>query len=521
MRPPVSGLRPGLENACWQCTQRAVLRHERRVFFSKSSLPRASAATVPVQRFSASYFLSNALLARVNGNQDARRLGNTVASSLDRSNDPATSTEAPRPARAADSTVATAAASLTPDNTLLPHRRRQAARRNAALPQTAPSDPNDAPTANLPPDASAALAAAAARHPADSLRRKLSALLSLSKPRLTVLVVLSAMVPYALYPVPAFLSSSVLHDAAPSLSPLTLLFLTTGTTLCSAAANALNMLYEPDTDAKMSRTRARPLVRRLLTTRAAVLFAVGCGLTGTGALYLGVNPTVAFLGALNIALYAGAYTPLKRLSAANTWVGAVIGGIPPLMGWAAGAGESATADGTWRELLFASDGSSVGGWLFAGVLFAWQFPHFMPLSWGIRDEYRAAGLRMLCWVNPARNGRVALRYSLVFIPLCIGLCAAGVTEWSFAVTSAPVNVWLAREAVRFWRLEGHKGSAKGLFWASVWHLPVVLVLALAQKKGMWGRVWRSVVGEPEEEEEEGEWEDDEEDQGGVVSERVL
>ena len=364
---------------------------------------------------------------------------------------------------------------------------------------------------SLPPDASSRLADSAAAAPADSLRRHLSALLSLSKPRLTVLVVLSAMVPYALYPVPAFLasSSSTLAAAAdiPSLSPLTLLFLTTGTTLCSAAANALNMLYEPDTDAKMSRTRSRPLVRRLLTTRAAVLFALGCGMAGTAALYLGVNPTVAFLGAANVVLYAGVYTPLKRVSAVNTWVGAVVGGIPPLMGWAAAAGESATGDGTWRELLFAGDGSSLGGWLFAGLLFAWQFPHFMPLSWGIREEYKAAGLRMLCWVNPARNARVALRYSLVFVPLCLALCAAGVTEWSFAVTSLPVNLWLVREAVKFWRYEGYKGSARSLFWASVWHLPVIMVLALAQKKGMWARVWRSVAGEPDEDEyeDDAEW----------------
>lgn len=367
---------------------------------------------------------------------------------------------------------------------------------------------------SLPPDASSLLAADAASHPPSSLRRRLSALLSLSKPRLTALVVLSAVVPYALYPVPAFLASDALAAAgAPSLSPLTLLFLTTGTALCSASANALNMLYEPDTDAKMSRTRARPLVRGLLTRRAALLFAAGCGAAGAAALCLGVNPTVAFLGAANVALYAGAYTPLKRLSAANTWVGAVVGGIPPLMGWAAAAGESAgVADGTWRELLFAADGSSLGGWLFAALLFAWQFPHFMPLSWGIRDEYRAAGLRMLCWVDPARNARVALRYSLAFVPICLGLCAAGVTEWSFAVTSLPANAWLVWEAVKFWRYEGHRGSARALFWASVWHLPVIMVLALAQKKGMWARVWRSVAGEPIEEDDD---EFDDDDAGAV------
>lgn len=313
-----------------------------------------------------------------------------------------------------------------------------------------------------------------------------------------MLVVLSAMAPYALYPVPAFLTPEI---AAPSLSPLTLLFLTTGTTLCSAAANALNMLYELKTDALMSRTRTRPLVRKLVSTRAAVCFALGCAAAGILALHLGVNPTVAFLGFANIVLYAGVYTPLKRVSAVNTWVGAVVGGIPPLMGWAAAAGESAVGDGSWRELLLAPDGSSAGGWLFAAILFAWQFPHFMALSWGVRDEYRAAGLRMLAWTNPARNARVALRYGLAFIPLCVGLCAVGVTEWSFAVTSLPINLWIARDSLRFYKTQGHGGTARSLFWASVWHLPVVMVLALLQKKGMWGRVWRSVFGEADAEDD--------------------
>ncbi|KAK4246582.1 mitochondrial Protoheme IX farnesyltransferase [Corynascus novoguineensis] len=459
MRPPIQRLplRPGVfEKVCWQCTHRALRQAdwapraagatiEGARPLSRSALPPAPAVAsgLPRHRFRAGFFLSNALLARFNGTSQQQQQQ-----------------------------------------------------------QEEPASSVNSISASLPPDASSRLADTAARAPAHSARRTLSALLSLSKPRLTVLVVLSAMVPYALYPVPTFLSSSALAASAPSLSPLTLLFLTTGTALCSAAANALNMLYEPGTDARMTRTRNRPLVRRLLTTRAAVAFAIGCGVAGTAALYLGVNPTVAFLGAANIALYAGAYTTLKRVSAVNTWVGAVVGGIPPLMGWAAAAGESATGDGTWRELLFASDGSSLGGWLFAGLLFAWQFPHFMSLSWGIREEYKAAGLRMLCWVNPARNARVALRYSLVFLPLCLGLCAAGVTEWGFALTSLPVNAWLVREAVKFWRYEGHKGSARSLFWASVWHLPVIMVLALAQKKGMWARVWRSVAGEPDEEDDE-------------------
>ena len=357
----------------------------------------------------------------------------------------------------------------------------------------------------------------AARQPTTSVRRLASSLLSLAKPRLTVLVVLTAMASYALYPVPAFLSTEILDATTPSLSPLTLLFLTTGTALCSASANALNMLYEPDTDARMSRTRNRPLVRMLVSRRAALLFAVGCGVAGVAALQWGVNPTVAFLGAANIALYAGVYTPMKRLSVLNTWVGALVGGIPPLMGWAAAAGQSA-ASSSARELLFAPDGSSAGGWLMAALLFAWQFPHFMALSWAVRTEYQRAGLRMLAWVNPARNGRVALRYAVAFLPICIGLCATGVTAWSFAWTSLPVNLWLVREAVKFWRLEGHQGSARALFWASVWHLPALMVLALLQKKGLWTRVYQSVMGQPvldddedDDDDDDDEFEDDDDD----------
>ena len=256
----------------------------------------------------------------------------------------------------------------------------------------------------------------------------------------------------------------------------------------------------------MSRTRNRPLVRGLLSKRAAALFAGATAALGVGALYFGTNPTVAGLGALNIGLYAFIYTPLKRLSVINTWVGALVGGIPPLMGWAAAAGQSASHGGTWRELLI--DGKeSAGGWLLAALLFSWQFPHFNSLSWGIREEYKNAGYRMLCWVNPRMNARVALRYSILLFPICGGLWWVGVVDQGFLVTSSVANAWFAREAWRFYRNQGGRGSARALFWVSVWHLPVLLVLAMVQKKGLWERVWRAAVGgEVEEEEDEEELE---------------
>ena len=216
-------------------------------------------------------------------------------------------------------------------------------------------------------------------------------------------------------------------------------------------------------------------------------------------LWAGCNPTVAFLGGLNIALYAGVYTPMKRMSVLNTWVGALVGGIPPLMGWAAAGGQNATLGGGWKEILLTEE--SEGGWLLAGLLFCWQFPHFNSLSWQIGEEYRRAGYKMLCWVNRRRNGRVALRYAILCFPVCIGLYPAGITDAGFTVTSTVVNAWMVKEAWRFWRLEGAKGSARGLFWASVWHLPGIMVLAMVHKKGLWEGLWKSAFGEQEAEEE--------------------
>lgn len=248
----------------------------------------------------------------------------------------------------------------------------------------------------------------------------------------------------------------------------------------------------------MSRTRNRPIVRGLIGKRGALIFAIVTGTLGVGGLYFGINPTVAFLGGANIVLYAGIYTPVKRLSVLNTWVGALVGGIPPLMGWAAAAEQSTIGDGGWRGLLFNKE--SVGGWLLAGLLFAWQFPHFNSLSWAIRDEYKNAGYRMLVWTNARMNGRVALRYAILCFPICVGLHWYGITDRGFLITSSVVNGWMVQAAWHFWRLEGHKGSAKRLFWASVWHLPLVMALAMLHKQGMWEGLWKQMVNEEEGEE---------------------
>ena len=391
----------------------------------------------------------------------------------------------------------------------LPHRRRQRLK--------AETERNSAEV-TIRPDASSRLSTLSSSLPQTSLRRTMATYLALTKPHLSFLIVLTATTAYGLYPIPTLLTLDPTVSPLPTLSTstLTFLYLTTGTFLSCASANTLNMLFE-----RMSRTRNRPLVRKLLTPRAALLFAIGTGAVGLTALYMGTNPTVAALSGFNLFLYAFIYTPLKRISALNTWVGAIVGGIPPLMGWAAAAGQTATTGhDTWRDLLFGPE--NAGGWLLAAILFAWQFPHFNSLSHTIREEYKNAGYKMLAWTNPARNGRVALRYSILMFPLCAGLWWVGVVDKGFLIGGALVNCWLVREGYRFWKLKGAKGSARGLFWASVWYLPLLMVGTLATKKGIWEGVWSRAMGvDAEDDGYEREEEDEDEPDVGMAEETPL
>ncbi len=221
----------------------------------------------------------------------------------------------------------------------------------------------------------------------------------LSKSRLTFLVVLTGMAGYALCPASLTVASAVSSPVT------TLLALTLGMTLCSAAANALNQLVEAPYDAQMPRTRQRPLPSRSVTPLHAFSFASASALSGVGLLATMVNPLTAFLGAANVVLYSFTYTPLKRVSIANTWVGAIVGALPPLMGWAA----------CTSTLHLSSD---LGGWALAALLFAWQFPHFNSLAHTLRAEYARGGYRMMAVTNPSLNRRVSLRYAVALLPIC-------------------------------------------------------------------------------------------------------
>ena len=478
-----------VQSVCWRCLLQLSRKGKPRRSFATSQIKNEPTAVfrTPHKFARREYFSANAILG-VQQDQTLRVLSQAETHDLRDALDKSAPAAGSIPLNE-DSTPRFSAHQASEP----PHRRRKRLKDAAtrSISETA------SPEVPLPLDASARLATLSSNLPKSSFRRLFTTCLSLSKPRLSFLIVLTTATTYSLYPVPALLLP--MTTTSPSLSALTLVFLTLGTALTSASANALNMLIEPQYDAQMSRTRNRPLVRGLIGKRGALIFASITGFVGVGSLFFGVNPTVAFLGGFNIFLYAGVYTPMKRLSVLNTWAGAVVGAIPPLMGWAAAAGQSATSDGDWKELLF-SEGS-VGGWLVAALLFAWQFPHFNSLSWPIRDEYKNAGYRMLAWTNSRMNGRVALRYSVLMFPICYGLWWFQITDTGFLVTSSIVNAWMAQAAWRFWEYEGYKGGARALFWASVWHLPVVMVLAMLHKKGLWENIWHRLSNGNDSEEE--------------------
>ncbi|KAM3584094.1 Protoheme IX farnesyltransferase, mitochondrial [Umbelopsis sp. WA50703] len=272
----------------------------------------------------------------------------------------------------------------------------------------------------------------------------------LVKAKLAGLVALTAMAGFAMAPGAASVS--------------TLLYTTAGTALCIGSANAINQWIEIPYDAQMLRTRNRVLGRRSLSPFHAWTFGLTTGIVGTGMLYTMVNPLTAALGALNIFIYTGIYTPMKRASIANTWAGAVVGGIPPMMGWAA-----------------VTNSLDLGAWILGAYVYAWQFPHFNSLAWNLRADYSKAGYRMMSVTDPKLNARVALRYSALMFPLCLSMPYLGMTTWWFALDSSVINGALLYGAYRFWRNSNEK-SARQLFFGSLINLPLVLALMIVHKE---------------------------------------
>lgn len=234
---------------------------------------------------------------------------------------------------------------------------------------------------------------------------------------------------------------------------------TVGTSLAAASANTFNQVWEIELDAKMNRTCKRPLPSGRITRNHAVAFGATTAATSIAILAAGCNPLVASLGLFNIGLYSLVYTPMKTRSEWNTWVGAVVGAIPPVMGWAAATGTMLAPEAA----------------LHAYLLCCWQMPHFFALSWRSRADYARGGYKMVACADPtgSRSAALALRYSLYMAPIPIVAALTDATSYMFAVEGSLVNAYAIYLAHKFYR-NPTNASAQKVFLCSLWFLPVMM-----------------------------------------------
>lgn len=243
-----------------------------------------------------------------------------------------------------------------------------------------------------------------------------------------------------------------------------------GTALCSSSAAAWNQILEVDRDSLMKRTQQRPLVQNTLTIGQAQTAATLWGVGGVSLLYVGTDPTTALLGAANIALYSGLYTWMKPRSIYNTWIGAIVGAIPPVMGWTAATGGS---------LL------DIEALLLGGTLYLWQMPHFFALSFMHRQDYARGGFAMVPVLEQggdySRTAGLITRYAtyLTFLPFVA--TAAGVTSSMFAFEGIALNAYALHVAHQFSR-DRTNANARKVFLTSLWYLPCFMMLFLLHSK---------------------------------------
>jgi heme o synthase len=257
----------------------------------------------------------------------------------------------------------------------------------------------------------------------------LSDSLALTKPRITLLAIITTAVGMVIAPTHPNLPQTV--------------FALIGVTLLVAGANALNMFLERDIDHLMDRTRLRPLPDKRLSPDYGL--GLGSLLIGLSIpmLYFCVNPLSGAVGFLSLATYVLIYTPLKRRSSWSLWVGAIPGAAPPLLGWTAATGQLA-----------------LPAWILFGIIFFWQIPHFLAIGTFRREEYAAAGFKI--FPQKAQPKTIKLQmvlFSLVTVPVSLSLYGVGYAGLFYFWTAVFLNVVFVTAVL--WGIGGSEERAWG------------------------------------------------------------
>jgi protoheme IX farnesyltransferase len=280
---------------------------------------------------------------------------------------------------------------------------------------------------------------------------RLSDYLELTKPRIVVLELIVAGAAACLAARQALDVTAVFHALA-------------ATALVAASASIANQWLECRIDARMRRTANRPLPAGRVTSAEAIVLSGLALAVGATWLVTKVNLLTAALGVASWVIYVAIYTPLKTRSPANTAVGAIAGAIPILMGW--------TATGAPLNLTAMS---------LAGVLFLWQFPHFMAIAWLYRHDYAAAGHRMLTVVDPSgiRAGVQAITGAALLIPISLipAIQPISGSPMVYALWATALGAVQLALAIHF-ALERDERSARLLLRSTLIYLPAWMGLQL-------------------------------------------
>ena len=291
--------------------------------------------------------------------------------------------------------------------------------------------------------------------------KKLKDYLLLIKPSLSIMVVFSSVMSFALTKGSA--------DYVNFWKMILLLF--AGGMLVTGSANAINQVVEKDTDAKMKRTAKRPVAAGRMSVQEGWTFAIITGVAGVFILGYFFNTLTAGLAALSLFLYAFIYTPLKKVNSIAVLMGAIPGAMPCLIGWAAG-----------------DNNLSTGGWILFAFQFFWQFPHFWAIAWVAHKDYSAVGFKLL----PADEGPTkftalqTIMYSLLLIPVTLapyftGMCSYDDVAGKISLgLIALANLFMIGRCVTLYR-KMDVSSARKVMFGSYMYLPVVMLALLLSK----------------------------------------
>ena len=283
--------------------------------------------------------------------------------------------------------------------------------------------------------------------PAIAVHSRTGDFVTLTKPRLNFLVLLTTAAAYSL-------------GSRPDATLIDLVHTLLGTFLVAGGAAALNQVWERDTDRLMRRTQHRPMADRRMPVAHGTTFGVALTIIGAAELAYFINALPAIVALLTSASYIFFYTPLKRRTSLSTIAGALPGALPAVIGWAA-----------------ATNTLSIEGWVLFGIVFMWQMPHFLAIAWMYRDEYARAGMPLLPVIEPdgRSTGRQAVLYTAALIPLSMMPTGVGLATARYLVGAIALGAILMVLSLEF-SVKRNVDTARRLFFGSILYLPILWAL---------------------------------------------